>query len=741
MAGSAAHDVLDADAAARLVEFARSCRTAARAVSLYPGGHPAVGVSLSRLAEASARLTADGPFAIQVHADDLLVQGARIPKADAAVPELASLLHRHLIGGLTLNAGANADSWRTLLLLLARTPDAVRADGGIAHLWATAGGPSLEVRQIDYSEVLREKQGQAATIDAVIAAALAGRRLNLADDTMQAIVEIVADPRGLQGLLAQLARTASSSPGGVEVQAAGLLNVIRGLIEYVSGAAPLQLDTILEQLAQGIRHLSADGMIALLAVRSRPEAMAAEVDVVSALVERMSDASVAGFVAGAVVAERGASERLAHAFRSLVPELDRQRQLLALARDEAAASEIGRDEDGFPGLWQRVEQMMTSYSDSRYVSEDYARELSHARTQPVDVERTSDDPPERIAAWLATVSDGALRSLDRDLLTDLLHIEEEPQRWRDLAGTVVAHADDLLRVGYFDLAWTLVEQVIEQGQLDTARQPHAARALERFARGSLMKHVSAHLRNADETGYARFTRLCHAIGPPVIAPLAEVLASEQDARSRHRLRDVLVGFGPRGADAVRPLMQSATWEVRRTAAYLLRELGGTEGLRELVSLLTDHEPLVQREAVQGLILNGSAEASAILTQAVLAATGRARDTLLNEVLGLRDDRAAPLFSHVLRSLEPDRLPRLYMTAIEVLGSCRTVESIEALRTALHKGRWWTPLSNRRMRAAAALSLRRIGTPPALDALRDATVRGAFGVRAAARAGLEGLEQP
>ena len=37
--------------------------------------------------------------------------------------------------------------------------DAARIlDGGIAHHWATAGGPSLEIQEIDYAEVLREKQ-------------------------------------------------------------------------------------------------------------------------------------------------------------------------------------------------------------------------------------------------------------------------------------------------------------------------------------------------------------------------------------------------------------------------------------------------------------------------------------------------------------------------------------------------------------------------------------------------------
>jgi len=723
------------DAAARLAEFARACKAAARAVSLYPGDHPAIGVTLGRLAEFTGRVTDAGPYRIQVQADTLLLDGASPSRPDPAIVELANMLYRHQIGALTLNAGADTASWRTLLLLLAHTPEDVRADGGISRLWVTAGGPSIELQEIDYAEVLREKQGYAASIENAIAAALAGPQVQLDDATMDMLVQIVTDPDKLNELMTELEETAGE--GAFDVRTAAFLSLLRGVADHVAKTNPEQLGSVLQHLSQAAGRLSAGGMASLLATRDRPEAVAGGVNVVSAVADSISDASVARFVAGNVIAERGASERLAHAFQALVPELDRRRQLLALAEHEVASSELGQEED-FAQMWERVEGMMTSYSDASYVSEEYGRELSNARTSPVDVERTSDDPPERVAAWLATVNDASLRQLDHQLLKDLLAIETEPQRWRDVAEAVGGHADDLIRVGFFDQAWQLTEAIVDQSQVDAARQPHAAAVLERFGRGAMMKHVAPHLRGASEENFDRFKRLCHAIGTPVIAPLAEVLSAEQDARSRRRLRDTLLGFGARGRESVQQLMNASNWEVRRTAAYLLREFGGSEGLKELIPLLTDTEPLVQREAIQGLVMNGSDEASAILLRALTNATGRSRGTLVGQLMGLRDERSAPLFCYLLRHLDRNALQPVYLAAIEALGVFGGSDAVDALKHSLFEGAWWRPFQTRRIRASVAEALRKIGTPDAVEALRDASVNGPRGVRAAATSALARL---
>ena len=68
---------------------------------------------------------------------------------------------------------------------------------------------------------------------------------------------------------------------------------------------------------------------------------------------------------------------------------------------------------------------------------------------------------------------------------------------------------------------------------------------------------------------------------------------------------------------------------------------------------------------------------------------------------------------------------LHMTAVVALGSFGGPDAVGA-RFALHEGDIWSPMATRRLRAAAAQALRRLGTPAALDVLREASEQGRAG---------------
>src|SRR5215510_730277 len=134
---------------AALADFARTCKAAARSVSLYPATHPAIQGALSRVVNASQRLTEEGHITITVLPGQLAIEGRAPAKPDAAIGEFADLLHDRLIGVLRIDSAADAAAWHTLLLLLAQTTEELMGQGGIAKAWAATGQTHFEIREID----------------------------------------------------------------------------------------------------------------------------------------------------------------------------------------------------------------------------------------------------------------------------------------------------------------------------------------------------------------------------------------------------------------------------------------------------------------------------------------------------------------------------------------------------------------------------------------------------------------
>ena len=139
----------------------------------------------------------------------------------------------------------------------------------------------------------------------------------------------------------------------------------------------------------------------------------------------MTDEAIASFMARAVATDRRGTERLAQALEALAPDHDRKRRSRRPGERGGATGRAGR-EHGFEPMWESVANAVMSYtlvSNLTNVSEEYGKEISSARRKAIEVERVSDDPPERVQAWVATVTESALAQLDLEMLLDLLRIE------------------------------------------------------------------------------------------------------------------------------------------------------------------------------------------------------------------------------------------------------------------------------------------------------------------------------
>jgi hypothetical protein len=720
--------LLDQDSTARLTDFARACKAAARAVSLYPSTHPAIRLSLARLADAASRITSKGSVTLGIVPDNLLLDGAASPKPDQAVRETAALLHDHMIGLITLHSSPDPDAWLPFLNILAKSFDEVRTAGGIGRLWAATGQRHLELQEIDYADILRERaSGQESHWDDIIRASL-NLDSPLDEETLRGLMEVCGDPERFSEFVLALEQNGETNLGS---KASALLRMLRGVIDLVSRTDPTKIEPLLKSIAQGFGTISPELLLELLSTEQGRADKAA--DLVLHVASRMTDATLGGFVANGVIAQGGATTRLAQAFQALVPDDDRRPGLLEIAQAQVAESPLGQSE-GFVDMWKNAAEMLTSYSDKQFVSEEYARELSGARTQALEVERVSDDPPERIGSWVTSVGAAAVRANDLRLLLYLLTIETDPDRRKSVTIPVVSHIEDLLLVGDFDAALQLTAILATEARGEGGRKPAAAAALVRLADGVMMTHVVTHLRSVDDSAVEQLQQLCYMVGPSIVKALAEAIANEKRAVARQRFTQLLLGFGAAGKNAVEQLRASQNPAVRRTAIHLLREFGGSEALPDLTTLLDDKEPHVQREAVRAILSIGSDEAYAELQRALATGSNETREVLTTALVAMRNERAIPLFEFIVRKIDrKGPLRSVYLRAVESLGALKAEHTVDLLKEALYAGEWWAPVRTAELRRTVATALRQIGTPEAQSVLQNAAHSGPRGVRAAVRA--------
>ena len=717
---------------ARLIEFARACKAAARAVLLYPPAHPAIAATLGRIVQATSTEALHQPLKLRILPDNVLQEGRPPARSDQSLIELAALLHDHLVGEIVIHPGGDVDAWRSFLLLVGRTPESVRDEGGIARAWTMLAGRHIDVKEIDYSQVLRDRSTSAtATWDSIIKNCLEGTAFELDEEGIEELLAITGDAERLTELMTTI-ESRSSGGGNVTTKAAALMRMLRDIVSVVSKNKPDELDPMLRNMASALGALSPDALMALISERSVQEED--DPQLIAAVVSRMSDRTIAKFVSRNVINDGGATDRLAQAFQTLVREDGERERLVTMAQTDVAASPLGNTA-GFESVWNSVSQkLLTSYSDKPYVSEEYARQLTFARTRAVDVEHSSDDPPERLSGWLGTVATSALRTLDLTLLLDLLNIEADDKKWAALTPTVTAMVEDLLLVGDFEAAAQLLAVIVREGSGDGSkgRRQAALTAIDMLVAGPMMRHVVSHLGTIDDTQFGRVKDMCVSLGEVLVRPLAEALSTEDRGRTRERLTAVLLAFGAVGRRTVERLKNSPNAAVRRTAIHLLREFGGTEALPDLTELLNDSEPRVQREAVRAILNIGTTRAFQVLGQALSSGTPQSREAIMQAIGLVRDERVTPVFAYILRHIDHRRLTSTYLRAVESLGALKDPEAVPPLKEALYRGEWWAPRRSAALRSAAALALARVGTPESRTVLEEAAALGPRGTRAAAR---------
>src|SRR5262249_38250513 len=157
------------------------------------------------------------------------------------------------------------------------------------------------------------------TWDTIIKNCLEGTAFELDEEGVRELLAITGDPDRLTELVTTLETRASGS-GGMTAKAAALMRMLRDVVSVISKNNPEELHPTLRNMATALGALSPDSLMSIISERSIQEED--DPQLVTAVVSRMSDRTIAKFVSRNVISDNGATDRLAQAFQALVQDTE-----------------------------------------------------------------------------------------------------------------------------------------------------------------------------------------------------------------------------------------------------------------------------------------------------------------------------------------------------------------------------------------------------------------------------------
>lgn len=697
---------------AAVLEFARAFRSAARAVSFYPPTHQATVSALEQLVATARAAAAEGPLCLTILPRTLLARGVALDSSQTAVADVADICHRHGVGALSLDGRDTPEAWRALFTLLARKPDDVRDEGGIQRRWKALHHVSPTILEIDFGALLRGHVGG----DFVELAGVISHYL----ETAGVGGSILDDPCGA------LRRAIENAPDDAQAVAA-VLRELRAAAQ-LTWTQPDQFDDVFRRAAEVGEHLSEGVLRGLLDSRGTPDAMVGQLDVVSALIERMSNATVSSILSKIMGQADAAQGDLVDLFTRLVSDADRRRVIVREAQDVTLAGNV-------VGQWAELERDIEAYTDPRFVSDDYLSELHAVHERAGRVDATAAPPPELVAAWVRSIGDEEVRESDARLLGDLVRLETEYGRGRKVLEILQAHALEAAEEDDWPGVARAVELIggVASDSADSMLRESAAEILLKLSRTPLAERALVMLPGAEPALCDALSRVLSRLGTPLLTGIASRWAEDHGPDLRARLEQVVAGMGRQGREPLRRLLASGegSAELRVAAIRLLQLTPGTDHLPALEAALFDEREEVRREAFGALAGSSSERALEILARGIARADASTQALLLGWLAERVDGRALAVL-HRLFSLVDARTvpPPVYLSMIAAVEASGRADAAPILEAVFQRTRWTAPVRTWRFRAAAKSAMRTLRSQPAAVPQKDSPAAGRGAVPAA-----------
>ena len=204
-----------------------------------------------------------------------------------------------------------------------------------------------------------------------------------------------------------------------------------------------------------------------------------------------------------------------------------------------------------------------------------------------------------------------------------------------------------------------------------------------------------------------------------IKPLAEAMIDEEDRAVRSVIVSTLVNFGRRAVPEILKLLNDDKWYVVRNGVSILRRIGDKSSIKEILPLMTYHDHRVRKEIIITMSSLGDDEIIEYLFKMMKDEEPSVQITAVNALLRFKTERIAKHFIEFLKSGNLYKKENsVELRIIKALGELGITFVVDYLGEVLIKSSFIQKVRYETVQIAAAKSLGMLLTKKAESFLRD-----------------------
>jgi hypothetical protein len=704
--------------------FVSKLAKAKKDLGFYPRGNPAIQAAMGQCEASQAEVIGnDGPLTLLISKDQFYLRDQ--PLFPPQTPESRFAAHLFTLGlrRISFTGKAQASDFEQLMNLLLEIGD----DPGLFSA-ALGGFPDqaitgIELYQIADLEVVDESalaeeidlalerlqdEGQSSTTIAKVAQDIYVRILPGTLEPTR-IAKLLENPSRIKEAFDQLAlprENAAARTVAMEVAA----RVLSDVAHTIAKAPPTEQTRLFRATAELLLDVEEPMRTAVLIEKILPQATSD--NHLGTLIHSLTDEELIELLTTRVPLHEGVVGVISTSICSLGLPFPRRVSLLHLLRKRAA--QAGPEDRRYAELFKALSG--GAGTDGAADADASEAELgTRPLTVPQESLQLTDD--ERFGLDETLQRSGSMPDIENiPVLIDLLHIEEDVQRYRDLIETVETLRKEALNRGRTDAAIEVVRgyaALRQDSGLQTERWEMLEKAWESAADAETITSL-AQLSLQYEKGSSHYSLILEYLRTVLdrgYRVLLERLEKEESKPARLAIRGLLIALGTVNVDALRERVVHKQWFVARNVVSILGEIGGEGAVEALAAALGHDEPRVRHEALNALGKIGGESAARVIGQAlgdrdntVAVCAARWLTTMGSSVpLGRL---AAIVHSGRFRRADPE----IVMLAIKALGHTNNPKALDLLKKMARK------------RIGSLFGTRRRITACAADALRMKTTR-------------------